>query len=185
MGRENAAGAAVFPSAGFPQPLGKLTPIEIDSALPLYVNTTQPQKSLTVGEYVASCGFDATVLTESGLIEDADIAQFQALEIEAGEATTWGVYFTVVDLGLTAAKIIDPPDDLAEYHQAQVALLTLVAQYAFAQPSDVEFDPWELLGLGLIAAGLVQQAEESLTPDLRQRLVDGGCITEEQVGWDE
>lgn len=168
-----------FPAEGFVNHWANSSPIEIDSGIPFYVNTTEPERSLTIDEYVASCGVDGDLLADSGLVDEDDITRFQLMQLDEGEDATWGLLLAVADLGLTAMKAIEPPDELAEYHSAQISLLTLFAQYAFAQPSDAPFNPWELLGIGLIAAGLSQQAEENLDPELHDRLTDGGCIESE------
>ena len=90
-----------------------------------------------------------------------------------------------MDPAISELRSIEPPDELAEYHQAQLSTATLMAQYAFTQDPDAELDLWEFFGIALIAAGIAEEAEASLDPDLRQRLVDGGCIEADESGFDE
>ena len=162
-----------FPRTGFVNRWANSTPLEIDSRIPFYINTTVPTRSVTVDEYIALCGSEGSLFTGAN---SAAADEFQRL-LESGQADqTWGTLLTFWDAALSAAKSIAAPDELTEYHRSQIALLTLIAQYAYAQPSDAEFNPWELVGVALVAGGVSQQAEENLNPKLRQRLIDGGCI---------
>ena len=90
-----------------------------------------------------------------------------------------------MDPAISELRSIEPPDELAEYHQAQLSTVTLMAQYPFTQDPDAELDLWEFFGIALIAAGIAEEAETSLDPDLRQRLVDGGCIEADESGLNE
>lgn len=175
-----------FPAEGFVNRWANSTPLEIDSGIPFYINTTEPTRPVTVDEYVALCGDQESWLTEEGGAALEDLMQ-QFLDPSTGEeeTLTWGAMLRVVDVAITAWRSIEPPDELAEYHRAQVALFTLIAQYAYTQPAEAEFDVWELFGIALIAGAAAQEAEVSLDPDLRQRLVDGGCIEADDSGFDE
>ncbi len=167
----------MFPAEGFLNRWANSSSLEIDSGIPFYVNTTQPSRTVTVEEYLAGCG--AEEITDHSFFDEADLARLRQLRVPEGEDATWGTLFAVFDLFLTAVKAIEPPAELAEYQAAQVSIWTIAAQYAFAQPPEEAFDVWSLLPIGLIALGPSQQAEESLDPDLRQRLVDAGCIINE------
>ena len=72
-------------------------------------------------------------------------------------------------------RLIEAPSQLAEYHTAQVGALTLLAQYAEAQPDDTDFNGLELIVIGAILASTTEEAESNLDPALR-RLIDEGCI---------
>lgn len=161
-----------FPAEGSVNRWAISTPLEIDSGIPFYVNTTEPTRSITADEYIALCGDDEWLLGEAGVTLDE-------------EGVTWGDLFSLLDPAISELRSIEPPDELAEYHQAQISTATLMAQYAFTQDPDAELDLWEFFGIALIAAGIAEEAEASLDPDLRQRLVDGGCIEADESGFDE
>ena len=173
---------AFFPQTGFVNRWANSTPLVIDSGIPFYINTTVPTRSVTVDEYIALCGGEGSLFAGAN---SAAAVELQRL-LEADEADrTWGTLLFFWDAALSAAKSIAAPDELAEYHRSQIALLTLIAQYAHSQPSDAVFNPWELVGVAIVAGGVYQQAEENLDPELRQRLVEGGCIETDDAASDE
>ena len=142
-------GERILPAARKLSAAGRLhrwansTPIEIDAGLPFYVNTTEPQLAVTVQEYMALCGDDAALFEETGIsIDEQTLSKYSALGTGENETHTWGQLLFAIDLGLTAWKSIEPPAELAEYHQAQISSATLLAQYAFAQEPEAEFNPW-------------------------------------------
>ncbi len=161
-----------FPDQGFVNRWANSSPLEIDSGIPFYVNTTEPTRSMTADEYIALCGNDEWLLGEAIVTLDK-------------EGLAWGDLFSLLDPAISKLRSIEAPDELAEYHQSQLSTVTLMAQYAFAQDPDAELDLWEFFAIALIAAGFAEEAETSLDPDLRQRLVDGGCIEAEESGFDE
>lgn len=153
------------------------TPIEIDAGLPFYLNTTEPQRSVTVQEYVALCGDEAALFEETGIsIDEETLSRYSAFGTDESEPFNWGQLLFVIDLSLTARQSIDPPAELAEFHEGQISSLTLIAQYSFAQDPEMEFSEWDLFGIAFLAAAVSAEAEQNLTPELRQQLIDGGCI---------
>lgn len=163
-----------FPAEGFVNRWANSTPIEVDSGVPFYVNTTEPTRSVTVDEYLTLCGgqgawisiLDVTLTDEQQALLDGDDI----------ESFTWGLLFSVLDLGLTAMRTIEPPPALAEYHASQIGASLVLAQVVYLQPAEAFVSVWEAYGAALIAAGIRQAAEASLDPELRQRLTNSGCI---------
>ncbi len=158
--------------------------VEVDAGLPLYVNTTEPVRSVTVDEYIALCADDESLLGEAAQALAELGEQWPAAG--GGEGSlTWGGLLGLLDLGITAWRSIEPPEALAEFHWAQLRSVTLMAQYAFAQDQGAAVDLWELLGIGFIVAAISQEAEANLDPDLRERLIESGCIEAADGGLDE
>ena len=94
---------------------------------------------------------------------------------------TWGLIFTGVDSDITTLRSIEPPPELAELHQAQIELLTAVAAVAYSKPADEPANPFELLLPALASLPTVLAADASLDPQVRQQLVDAGCLDAEDV----
>ena len=56
-------------------------------------------------------------------------------------------------------------------------MIELVRSMAAEQPDAKRFSEWDLLGPGLMAAGIQDAAEDDLPDDLRATLEAAGCIT--------
>ena len=168
-GEDGSWGERILPSARKLRAEGRLnswansTPIQLESGLPFYVNTTQPTTSVNVDEYIALCGDEESLFGEV------------SFDIQDG-FDTWGSLFSLLDPVIGTLRSIEPPPELADYHQGQLSTLTILAQYAFVQDPEAEVDLWEFLIVALIAAGPSEEAEANLDPELRQRLIDAGCI---------
>lgn len=158
--------------------------VEVDTDLALYVNTTEPLRSVSVDEYIALCADDESLLGEAAEAL-AELGQQQPAAGEGDGTLTWGGLLGVLDVGITAWRSIEPPEALAEFHRAQLRSVTLMAQYAFAQNQEAAVDLWELVGIGFIVAAISQEAEANLDPGLRERLVESGCIEAADGGLDE
>lgn len=158
--------------------------VEVDTGLPLYVNTTEPTRSVTVDQYIALCADDESLLGEAAQAL-TELGEQSAAAGDGDESLTWGGLLVVLDLGITAWRSIEPPEALAEFHRGQLSSVTLMAQYAFAQDHEAAVDLWELLGIGFIVAAISQEAEANLDPGLRERLVESGCIQAADGGLDE
>ena len=153
-----------FPAQGFVNSWANSTAIELDSSLPFYVNTTRPTRSLTLQQYLDRCSDGES---EDPFDRDGDGER---------DEITWGEYLALVDELLTEAKSIAPPPELAEYYSEQIGAITAYAQYAFLQPPNDPIDLWGFLAIGIVARQLAQEAEASLTPEIRRQLVEAGCI---------
>ena len=94
---------------------------------------------------------------------------------------TWGLIFTGVDSDITTLRSVEPPPELAELHQAQIELLTAVAAVAYGKPADDPANPFELLLPALASLPALLAADANLDPQVRQQLVDAGCLDAEDV----
>lgn len=158
--------------------------IEVDAGLPFYVNKTEPVRSVTVDEYIALCADDESLLGDAAEAL-AELGEQWPAAGDGDGTLTWGGLLGLLDLGITAWRSIEPPEALAEFHRAQLRSVTLMAQYAFAQDQETAVDLWELVGIGFIVAAISQEAEANLDPDLRERLIESGCIEAADGGLDE
>ena len=164
-----------FPASGIVNRWTNSSPITITSQLadaPLYVNDTQPSRTLDLSGYLEFCSDPANQggggLELLGSFEDDDLP-------------TWGLIFTGVDSDITTLRSIEPPPELAELHQAQIELLTAVAAVAYSKPADEPANPFELLLPALASLPAVLAADASLDPQVRQQLVDAGCLDSQDV----
>ena len=76
-------------------------------------------------------------------------------------------------------KSIEPPPELSELHQAQVGLFTSLATLAYGKPADDPLNLFELVIPAFAALPALQAAEANLDPQVRQQLIDSGCLDSE------
>ena len=160
-----------FPASGFVNRWANSTPLTITSridGLEGYINVTQPVIPLTVTEYLDFCA--APEAHFGGGLE-----LLGAIEL-VDDSPTWGEIFTTVDESVSFWRTFEPPPELSEFHQAQIGLFTAIAALAYEKPADEPFNPFELLLPALAAIPALQTAEANLDPELRQALVDAGCL---------
>lgn len=162
-----------FPTSGFVNRWANSTPITVVGAIEvadMYVNNTQPTRTLSVNEYVEFCSDPSTQLTAEG------IAAIRSASDGNSETATWGEFFAVADGLLSLFRSINPPAGLGDWHQGQILGLTLITQYAYLKPSEEALEPLELLIPGLVGAQQLTEAETNLDAELRERLTEAGCI---------
>ena len=96
------------------------------------------------------------------------------------DVDTWGDVSSTMREGLALVDV-KPPDELREYHQAQVAAAEAVLAFADDQPQKDEVNPFMFLAApNILALGMaLDVADESLDDDTRSVLVEHGCIDEE------
>ena len=160
-----------FPATGFVNHWANSSPLTITSQIedpPAYINDTQPSRTLDLAGYLEFCSDSANQggggLELLGSLEDGEVS------------LTWGLIFTGVDSDITTLRSIEPPPELAELHQAQIELLTAVAAVAYGKPADDPANPFELLLPALASLPAVLAADANLDPQVRQQLVDAGCL---------
>ena len=169
-----------FPAQGFINRWATSTPITVASEIEtpdLYVNNTQPTRSLSLSQYTDFCSDPATQFAATDLAAAADLAAAGISDSDA-ESLSWGALFSITDLVVTAWKSVTPPSALRDWHSAQLLGLTAMAQYAHLKPGDEQANLIELWIPGLIAFTQVQEAENALTPQLRAQLAAAGCIND-------
>ena len=160
-----------FPATGFVNHWANSSPLTITSQIedpPAYINDTQPSRTLDLAGYLEFCSDSANQggggLELLGSLEDGEVS------------LTWGLIFTGVDSDITTLRSVEPPPELAELHQAQIELLTTVAAVAYGKPADDPANPFELLLPALAGLPAVLAADANLDPQVRQQLVDAGCL---------
>ena len=164
-----------FPASGFVNRWANSSPLTITSQIedpPAYINDTQPSRTLDLAGYLEFCSDPANQgggLELLGSFEDGEVS------------LTWGLIFTGVDSDITTLRSIEPPPELAELHQAQIELLTAVAAVAYGKPADDPANPFELLLPALASLPAVLAADANLDPQVRQQLVDAGCLDSQGV----
>ena len=67
----------------------------------------------------------------------------------------------------------------AELHQAQIELLTSLATLAYGKPADDPLNLFELVIPAFAGIPALQAAEANLDPQVRQQLIDAGCLESE------
>lgn len=131
-----------------------------DTSPPTPTATPEPkQTTLTVPEYAAWC---ANRRERPELLDDVQ---------------TYGELKQLISTEIATLESVQPPDALYDYHRAEVAMMELVRSMAAEQPDDKRFSEWDLLGPGLMAAGIQEAAENDLPDNLRTTLEAVGCIT--------
>ena len=161
-----------FPASGFVNRWTNSSPLTITSQIedgPAYINDTQPSRTLDLAGYLEFCSDPSRELGGGP----------ELLGSFAEDSATWGLIFTSVDAAVTELRSIEPPPELAELHQAQIELLTAVAAVAYGKPADDPANPFELLLPALASLPAVLAADANLDPQVRQQLVDAGCLDSE------
>lgn len=125
---------------------------------------------LTVDEYAA-----AMCSLETGLDD-------------APPALTWGESADALAESLDALRSLSPPPEMSEYHDTTVWMVSLLFDHVADQPDDRAFNPFDLdlLGLALVVAIPVAEAERSVPAAAVAALEAHGCDTDDWVNdWDE
>ncbi len=162
-----------FPASGFLNRWANSTPITVVGAIEVadvYVNNTQPTRTLSLNEYVEFCSDPSNQLTAES------IAAIMSASDGNSETATWGEFFAIADGVLSLFRSINPPAELGDWHQGQILGLTLITQYAYLKPSHEALEPLELLIPGLVIAQRLTEVETNLDAELRERLTEAGCI---------
>ena len=118
---------------------------------------------MTIDEYAAFCGpLSAKYDTEAFI--------------------KWGDWQQMVDDFLVQYSEIEPPDTLAVYHATNLRAMATLQAALKDYDADTVFGEWDLLGPFLLAQGAFDkatEAQDALPPEIRQPLVDAGCILED------
>ena len=89
---------------------------------------------------------------------------------------SYGEFSAHLDEVLEIAHATPPPPEVFEWHEAVHAFLQGVKEVVDSQPADAPIDPFVLLSI-LPNAAAVQEAEQFLAPDLRERMAKAGCVS--------
>lgn len=148
--------------AGRRSGLGALGAALAAALLLLAVACSSSNGALTLDEYIAWCVANAenNNLTDSGAI-------------------TWGEATDILERGLNDARSINPPEEVRQYHDGRTAGLQALTAAAQQEESGEPFNLFTLLGAGLFLVGIIEEAEQSLSPSTRTALEEGGCLDPE------
>ena len=142
-------------------PTREFTPTVIPTPSPSPKPTATPSPaSMTVLEYATWCG----VVEKEAPLSDADIQQTNQEVIEA------------IDLLLEERRELQPPVELAKFHDTGTDALVAVKSSLSLEPPDGEFNPFSLFGVALVMGTAIEQAEADLSEQTRSLLLATGCI---------
>lgn len=144
-----------------PTPLPTPTPTPTPSPTPPPPPTPTPAGPvpLTVAEYAQRCGAQAAANTA---LLDANTTNAAALQ--------------AIRPALLEMRNVLPPPELADFHNAGLAVLTGLETALSAAPPERAVDPLLLLPVLLTAGPAVAAAEMALDPETRAALTAAGCI---------
>lgn len=148
-----------------PNPTPTPTPVPTPTATPTPVPTPTPWPTpdgvepLTVAEYARRCG-------------EQTAANLSLLEA----TTTNGAALEALRPALEEMRGVVPPTELADFHNAGMAVLTGLEAALSAGPPERAIEPLLLLPILLTAGLAVGEAEMALDEETRAALVAAGCI---------
>ena len=142
-----------------PTPTPTPTPAPTPTPQPTPTHTPAGPVPLTVAEYAQRCGAQAAANTALLDANTTNAAALQALRP-----------------ALQEMRNVLPPPELADFHNAGLAVLTGLAAALSAAPPERAIDPLLLLPVLLTAGPAVAAAEMALDPETRAALTAAGCI---------
>ncbi len=142
-----------------PTPPPTPTPSPTPTPPPTPTPTPAGPVPLTVAEYAQRCGAQAAANTALLDANTTNAAALQALRP-----------------ALLEMRNVLPPPELADFHNAGLAVLTGLAAALSAAPPERAIDPLLLLPVLLTAGSAVAAAEMALDPETRAALTAAGCI---------
>ena len=74
------------------------------------------------------------------------------------------------------ARTLTAPEALRGYHAASLQATQMLVDFVADQPADEIMNPFDLLGVGLMAKGLTTAARDKLPEALRAQLDGAGCL---------
>ena len=152
-----------------PTPPPTPTPVPTPTPTPTLATTPTPPPTptptpagpvpLTVAQYAQRCGAQAAANTALLDATTTNAAALQALRPALAEM-----------------REVIPPPELADFHNAGLAVLTGLAAALSPAPPERPIDPLLLLPVLLTAGPAVAAAEMALDPETRAALTAAGCI---------
>ena len=138
----------------------------IAAAMAVFIAACSNSGAATLDEYVAWCAEFRT---------NNEISEIGSQISEIG-SNTWGDYTSALENLLGEVRSIDPPQEVAEYHAGFIAAIQALLAVAQQEDENEISNPFALLGAGLLLVGIVEEAEQSLSPSTRAALEEGGCL---------
>jgi len=118
--------------------------------------------ALTLEEYAEWCSRDA--------------AESLGFDTDELEGATWGEVTEVFSRLADEAQSVEPPMQLERYHSGRIQLIQALVAFGQTQDEDELFNVFSLIGIGLVASGIVESAEASLSEEARDVLEEAGCL---------
>ena len=146
-------------------PANTLSPEFTPTVIPTSILTPDPTApsspaSMAVVEYAAWCG----VIEKEGSLYDPDMRQTNQEVIEA------------IDVLLEERRELQPPVELAKFHDAGTDALVAVKSSLSLESPDGEFNPFSLFAVAMVMGTAIEQAEADLSEQTRSLLLAAGCI---------
>ena len=132
------------------------------AALLLLATACSGNEPLTFEEYVAWCA-------EQQESDDLSLPELGPM--------TWGEATDLLEERLDDLTSVDPPEEVEEYHRGSIAAWQAMVAATRAEDESETFNAFTFLAAGLIAAGIAEEARESLSNDARSALQDAGCLS--------
>ena len=135
------------------------------TALAVVVAACSGSAALTLDEYVEWCAMPraGNDLSELGSV-------------------TWGEAIDAFESAVDEATSINPPEEVQQYHDGSIAVLQAMIAVAQQEERGEAFNPFALIGAGLLVVGIVEEATDSLSPSTRAALEEGGCLSSDDSG---
>lgn len=92
------------------------------------------------------------------------------------ESATWGDLIELGEPSLERLRLVEPPDELGEFHRASIKVLDFVVGVARDQPAEELANPLAFGINGLRIATQFRRAVEGLSDDVRWTLGEAGCL---------
>ncbi len=131
------------------------------------ITTTAPedQQQMTVAEYAVWCAEIEESANATGLAPNAT-------------GITWGTFKTLLNSAEQAYASANPPKVLTDYHNYRASVITVMRGVAEEKDASLLVKPEDLFDPRIMAIALVSPSDDELPSDVRQQLVDSGCISE-------
>ena len=96
-----------------------------------------------------------------------------------GLPATWGEFADETRPRVDGMRALSPPPELAQWHNVNLLTLNAMAEHAESQPRDDLFNLFDLLGVGLVMASQITEAEQTVPERAVEALSAHGCNTDD------
>lgn len=130
---------------------------------------------------VVACSGGDDALTLDEYVEWCEAAQSDIDLFEQDQAT-WGEVADSLESWIDEVGSINPPEEVRRYHEGSLSAIQAYVAVAQQEEREEIFNPFALLGAALLVRGIIEEAEESLSPDTRAALEESGCLSSDDGG---
>ena len=135
------------------------------------VASTDDDAAVSVDESaVARMDEYAAVVCSLGLLGDDGSDELPA---------TWGEFADATRPRVDRVRALSPPPELAQWHNVNLLTLNAMAEHAESQLRDDLFNLFDLLGVGLVMASQITEAEKAVPEEAVAALSAHGCNTDD------